>query len=172
MGLFYDTLLAVYAMKQALGSEAAYHDFPRSALLDRIGMRSTLLSTDRFGDFILSSQVYSNARDLARFGQLYLDAGMWAGERLISEDWIDFVRTPAPATAKRGNFYGAQWWLVLDGRQDVPKDAYSTAGNRGQFVVVVPSHGVVIVRRGLDYGRQGFDRWDMTREVLKAIRLD
>jgi len=33
----------------------------------------------------------------------------------------------------------------------------------------VPSHDVVIVRRGLDYGEQGFDRWDLTREVLKAI---
>jgi hypothetical protein len=36
----------------------------------------------------------------------------------------------------------------------------------------VPSHDTVIVRRGLDYGAQGFDRWDLTREVLKAIRGD
>jgi CubicO group peptidase (beta-lactamase class C family) len=165
----YDTLLAVYAMKLALGSAQAYHEFPRSALLDKIGMRNTLLSTDRFGDFILSSQVYTNARDLARFGMLYLNNGMWNGERLLSEEWIDFVRTPAPATADNGNFYGGQWWLVPDNRTDVPSDAYSTAGNRGQFVIVVPSHDVVIVRRGLDYGRQGFDRWDLTREVLKAI---
>ncbi|MDE2976390.1 MAG: serine hydrolase, partial [Acidobacteriota bacterium] len=46
----HDTLLAVYAMKRALGSEKAYHEFPRKRLLDRIGMRNTLLSTDRFGD--------------------------------------------------------------------------------------------------------------------------
>ena len=62
----YDTLLAVYAMKQALGDPRTYLEFPRKALLDRIGMRNTLLSTDRFGDFILSSQVYTNARDLAQ----------------------------------------------------------------------------------------------------------
>ncbi|HXV61185.1 MAG TPA: serine hydrolase [Vicinamibacteria bacterium] len=165
----YDTLLAVYAMKRALG-EDAYLGFPRKALLDRIGMRSTLVSVDRFGDFILSSQVYTNARDLARFGLLYLNGGVWNGERLLSQEWIDFVRTPAPSTAGRGNFYGGQWWLVPDDRTDVPKTAYSTAGNRGQYVIVVPTHDVVIVRRGLDYGRQGFDRWDLTREVLKAIR--
>ena len=53
----YDNLLAVYAMKLALGDEKTYHEYPRRALLDRIGMRNTLLSTDRFGDFILSSQV-------------------------------------------------------------------------------------------------------------------
>jgi CubicO group peptidase (beta-lactamase class C family) len=165
----YDTLLGVYAMKLALGDDRTYAEFPRRALLDKIGMRNTLLSVDRFGDFILSSQVYTNARDLARFGLLYLNGGVWEGERLISEDWIDFVRTPAPATAETGNQYGGQWWLVPDDRTDVPKDAYSTAGNRGQFVIVVPSHDLVIVRRGLDWGRQGFNRWDLTREVLRAV---
>jgi len=52
-------------MKQVIGEEA-YLEYPRRALLDRIGMRNTVLSVDRFGDFILSSQVYTNARDLAR----------------------------------------------------------------------------------------------------------
>ena len=166
----YDTILAVYAMKLALGDDKTYLEYPRRALLDRIGMRSTLLSVDRFGDFILSSQVYTNARDLARFGLFYLQNGMWNGERLLSKEWIDFVRTPAPAMAARGNSYGGQWWLVPDNRTDVPRDAYSTAGNRGQYVIVVPSHDLVIVRRGLDYARQGFNRWDLTREVLRAIR--
>lgn len=165
----YDTLLAVFAMKKALGSDQAYQEFPRRVLLDKLGMRNTLVSTDRFHDFILSSQVYTNARDLARFGLLYLQNGLWEGERLLSEEWIAFVRTPAPATANRGNFYGAQWWLVPDDRHDVPKSAYSTSGNRGQYVIVVPTQDLVIVRRGLDYGKQGFDRWDLTREVLKAI---
>ena len=166
----YDTLLAVYAMKQALGSAKAYHRFPHEALLGRIGMHNTLLSTDRFGDFVLSSQVYTNARDLARFGLLYLHGGSWNGKRIISEEWIEFVRTPAPASALRGHDYGGQWWLVPDDRDDVPRDAYATAGNRGQYVIVVPSHDTVIVRRGLDFGEQGFNRWDLAREVLRAIR--
>ncbi|MDX1566555.1 MAG: serine hydrolase, partial [Longimicrobiales bacterium] len=165
----YDTLLGVYAMKRVLGDDESYLEFPRRALLDRIGMRNTLLSTDRFGDFVLSSQVYTNARDLARFGLLYLNDGVWDGERILSRDWIDFVRTPAPATEDRGRFYGGQWWLVPEGRDDVPADAYSTAGNRGQYVIVVPSQELVIVRRGLDWGRQGFDRWDLTREILEAV---
>tara|TARA_Y100000815_G_scaffold267561_1_gene287266 strand:+ start:80 stop:1477 length:1398 start_codon:yes stop_codon:yes gene_type:complete len=165
----YDTLLGVYAMKLALGGEKAYAEFPRKALLDKIGMRNTLVSTDRFGDFVMSSQIYTNARDLARFGLLYLGNGIWNGERLLSEEWIDFVRTPAPATKSIGSIYGGQWWLVPEGRDDVPKDAYSTSGNRGQFSIIVPSHDMVIVRRGLDYGRQGFDRWGLTREVLEAI---
>ncbi|MEP7381964.1 MAG: serine hydrolase [Gemmatimonadota bacterium] len=167
----YETLLAVYKMKQAIGDPQAYLEFPRKALFDKIGMRNTLLSTDRFGDFILSSQVYTNARDLARLGLLYQQGGVWNGERIVSKQWIDFERTPAPSTATIGNAYGAQWWLVPDKRKgEVPADAYTTAGNRGQFVIVVPSKKLVIVRRGLDWGRQGFDEWGLTREVLKAIR--
>ena len=165
----YDTLLAVYAMKLALGDDQTYLEYPRRALLDRIGMRNTLVGVDRFGDFIFSSQIYTNARDLARFGMLYLHNGVWNGERLLSQEWIDFVRTPAASTAEHGHQYGAQWWLVPDDRTDVPNDAFSTAGHRGQYVIVVPSHDLVIVRRGLDYGRQGFNNWDLTREVLKAI---
>ena len=164
----YDTLLAIYAMKQVLSGDE-YREFPRTALLDKIGMQNTLVSTDRFGDFVLSSQVYTNARDLGRFGLLYLQNGVWNDERLVSREWIDFVRTPAPATAERGKFYGGQFWLVPDDRNDVPEDAYSTSGNRGQYTIIVPSHDLVIVRRGLDYGRQGFDRWSLVREVLKAF---
>ena len=166
----YDTLTAVYAMKRAIGNDRDYLEFPRKALLDKIGMRNTIISTDRFGDFILSSQVYTNARDLARLGMLYLQNGMWKGERLLSESWIKFVRTPAPSTAPN-NQYGGHFWLVPANRTDIPNDAYSTNGNRGQFTVIVPSHNLVIVRRGLDYGRQGFSQWDLTREVLKAIKV-
>ncbi len=70
-----------------------------------------------------------------------------------------------------GRFYGGQWWLPPDERTDVPQNAYSTAGNRGQYAIVVPSHDLVIVRRGLDWqpGKHSFDRWDLTREVLKAF---
>jgi len=168
----YDTLLAVHAMKLALKDPVTYAEFPRRALLDRIGMRNTLVSTDRFGDFIFSSQVYTTARDLARFGLLYQQNGLWNGERLISEEWISFVRTPAPSTTQRGRMYGGQFWLVPDEREDVPKSAFSTAGNRGQYVVIVPTHDMVIVRRGLDYGKQGFNNWDLTREVLKAVKSD
>ena len=166
----YDTLLAVYALKRTFKTDTDYLRHPHTALFEPLGMTSTLPSTDRFGDFIFSSQVYTNARDLARFGMLYLQNGVWQGKRLLSEDWIKFVRTPAPASDVRGNDYGGQWWLVPDDRKDeVPADAYSTAGNRGQYVVVVPSHDLVIVRRGLDYGKQGFNRWDLLREVLKAF---
>ncbi len=166
-----DTLLALHALRQTFSSDREYLEYPRRALLDRIGMTSTLPGVDRFGDYVMSSQVYTNARDLARLGLLYLNRGRWGDEQILPEDWVDFVRTPAPSTASSGNFYGGQFWLVPDDRDDVPPDAYSTAGNRGQYTVIVPSYDLVIVRRGLDWlpGQHRFSQWDLTREVIKAL---
>ncbi len=167
----YDTLLAFYALKKAIGNQREYFEFPRKALFDKIGMRNTLPGMDRFGDFVFSSQVYTNARDLARLGLLYLNNGKWNGEQILPQSWIQFVRTPAPSTHGRGRFYGGQWWLPPDDRTDVPANTYSTSGNRGQYIVVVPSHDLVIVRRGLDWlhSTHRFSQWDLTREVLKAF---
>jgi CubicO group peptidase (beta-lactamase class C family) len=166
----YDSLLGVYALKTALGDQNKYREYPRRALFDRIGMRNTIPGMDRFGDYVLSSQVYTNARDLARFGLLYLNGGAWKGKRIVPESWIRFARTPAPATRDQGRFYGGQFWLVPDELTDLPQDSYSTAGSRGQFTIIVPSYDLVIVRRGEDIlSRDGFDNWSLLREVLKAF---
>jgi CubicO group peptidase (beta-lactamase class C family) len=126
---------------------------------------------DRFGHYVLSSQVYTNARDLGRFGLLYLNRGKWNGEQVLPETWVDFVRTPAPATRGRGQEYGGHWWLVPDSRADLPQDAYSTNGARGQYTVVVPSYDLVVVRRGLDFrtGGRGLSQWDLLAEIIKAF---
>jgi CubicO group peptidase (beta-lactamase class C family) len=155
-------------MREVLGRDA-YLEFPRRALLDRIGMRGTLPGVDRFGDYVLSSQVYTNARDLARLGLLYLNRGEWNGERIFPAWWADFVRTPAPATRAFGGFYGGGFWIVPDARTDIPQDAYTTAGARGQYAVIVPSYDLVIVRRGLDGAGPGFPTWDLVAEVLRAF---
>ncbi|HEX9581722.1 MAG TPA: serine hydrolase [Gemmatimonadales bacterium] len=165
----YDTLLGMLALKGVIADDAAYLAYPRRELFDKIGMRSTVPGVDRFGNFVLSSQVYTNARDLARLGLLYLNRGLWNGQRILPESWVDFSRTAAPATARFGNFYGGTWWLVQDARTDVPQDAYTMAGAQGQYSIVVPSHDLVIVRRGLDRGAPAFPTWDLVAQVIKAL---
>lgn len=163
----YDTLLGVLALKKALGDDRTYMEFPRRALFDKIGMRNTIPGTDRFGNYVMSSQVYTNARDLARLGLLYLNDGKWNGEQIVPKAWVEFSRTAARSTQRFGRFYGGQWWLVPDARTDLPQDAYTTAGARGQHAVVIPSYDLVIVRRGLD--DSGLPYWDMVAQVLKAF---
>ena len=172
----YDTLLLVRAMREVLGDSRTYLEFPRRALLDRIGMRDTLPEVDPYGNFILSSQVYSTPRDLARLGLLYLGDGVWNGERILPEGWVDYTTTPAPATlllseddeAHAG--YGAQFWLY--GRDDrLPADAYSTSGARGQHATIVPSRQLVVARMGLDpLLDSGWDQRAFVADILSAIR--
>ncbi len=166
----HNTFLGVYALKKALGNPQTYLEFPRRALLGRIGMRNTILGVDRFGDFILSSQVYTNARDLARFGLLYLQNGIWNGERILSEEWIKFVRTPVPLPTGMGFPYGGHWWLPTDELASAFPDACTASGSRGQYIMVLPSRELVIVRRGMDYGWQRLDPVELIRKVAEAIQ--
>ncbi|MEQ8515101.1 MAG: serine hydrolase, partial [Chromatocurvus sp.] len=151
-----DTMLAVLALRQRFDTHDAFLRFPFEALLYRTGMTHTQLETDWGGDFILSSQVWTTSRDLARLGLLHLADGFWEGERILADGWVDYVTTPAPAQPPRETEdgaprpgYGAQWWL-FDNSPDLPADTYAAMGNRGQVLMIIPSRELVIVRRGYD----------------------
>jgi CubicO group peptidase (beta-lactamase class C family) len=165
-----DTLIAMRSLREALEDDSKFHSFPYEAVLHKIGARHTTMEVDWNGDFISSSQVWSTARDLARVGQLYLQDGMWGSERILPEGWVDFVRTPAPAQPASGAGYGAQFWL-MNNAPGVPADAFYMAGNRGQYVVIVPSMNAIVVRRGFDViGGARFDINSFTRDVLLALQ--
>ncbi len=177
-----DTLLLVRAMRGVLADDAAYWSFPRQALFDRIGMQHTVAEADWRGNFVLSSQVQSTPRDLARFGLLLLQDGVWQGARVLPEGWVGYARTPAPARRsgllgllRHGPVglpgYGAQLWL-FERSLLLPFDGFAALGSRGQLVVVVPAHELVVVRTGLDSEVQNvFFRPDrFVADVIDALR--
>ena len=130
---------------EANGEE--YLRFPQRALFDRIGAYSPVLETDPYGHFILSGYDYLSARDWARFGLLYLWEGLWLGERILPNDWAEFVSTPAPGDG--GDGYGGLFWLNRGGAMDrVPPDAYWASGLMGQTTMIIPSRDLVVVRLG------------------------
>jgi hypothetical protein len=167
-----DTLLAVRALREAIGERDAYLRFPFEALLYKIGMSHTKLETDWEGNFILSSQVWTTARDLGRLGLLHLNDGVWAGERILPAGWAHYVATPAASQPPAPRFgYGAQWWLLNERFPEVPNDAYTAAGNRGQYLLIIPSENLIIVRRGYDpAGGERFQLHTFARDVLKALK--
>lgn len=136
-----------------------------ASLFDRIGMRA-LVEYDPQGVFYGSSLVWATARDFAKFGYLYLRDGVWEGERVLPEGWVDFGRTPGPAL--NTDTYGAHWWLTPahgPGRparslitDNTLSDAFSAQGYEGQIIVVVPSKDLVLVRLGRFDG--GAEAWD------------
>ncbi|KPQ20957.1 MAG: CubicO group peptidase, beta-lactamase class C family [Rhodobacteraceae bacterium HLUCCA24] len=135
--------------------------FPQTELFTPLGMHGLTHETDRWGRFIISGFNYGTARDWARLGHLYLHDGVWDGKRILPEGWVDFVRDPAPAW-EEGN-YGGQFWLNTDGEYPLPRDTFYMAGGGGQFVFVVPSHDLVIVRQGHSRG------WAESKPNVKAL---
>ncbi len=154
---------------------ADYHRFPHDELFAPLGMRSAIMETDGSGTFVGSSFIYATARDWARFGQLYLQDGMWEGVRILPEGWVEYSRTVTPS-AKNGE-YAAQFWANAGAADDpkqrklpqVPTDAYYASGFQGQVVLVVPSRDVVLVRLGLTHERAAWDLDAFASSILAAL---
>ena len=157
-----DTLLAVMAIAPTFARHSP------AQLFDRLGMYDTWAETDWRGNYMLSSQVWTTARDLARFGRLYLNDGVVDGERILPEGWRDYVSRPSGPQPTGEQGYGATFWL-FDKSEGIPTDAISANGNRGQYVIIVPSRNIVIVRRGEDPAGKRFDHIAFTRDILAAL---
>ncbi len=156
-----DPVLASYLVR--LGAERRgedYHSFPRRALFDRLGIRTLVMETDSYGNFLTQGYELGSARDWARLANLYLQDGVWNGERLLPEGYVDYVRTVAPAWQADGRpvYGGGFFWVNGDGADPVPKSAFSMRGAGGQSATIVPTHDLVVVRLGHYQGSAAGER--------------
>ncbi|MGR4871507.1 serine hydrolase domain-containing protein [Variovorax sp. LARHSF232] len=149
-----DPVLASYLVRLAVEKRGEdYLSFPQRHLFDKIGIRTMTMETDPFGNFLTQGYEFMSARDWARLGNLYLQDGVWNGERILPEGFVNFVRTPAAAwVADKRPIYGGFFWLNGTGALPVPTSAYYMLGAGGQYVVIIPSHDLVVVRMGFDKG--------------------
>jgi len=148
-----DPITLGYILRNAVESDGRnYWKWPQEELFDKIGIRKQLMETDPYGNFIMSGYDYGTARNWGRLGMLYLNGGVWQGERLLPEGFVEFVSTPAPGWEEP--IYGGLFWLNELGLLSVPKDAYSMAGGGGQRTIIVPSLDLVVVRMGHSAGAQ------------------
>lgn len=97
--------------------------------------------------------MFINTLDQARFGLLFARNGVWNGQSLISEEWIDMARTPSVPNAD----YGYMWWTLKGDADwgDVPDHIYYAAGFGGNYILVDDENDLVIVTRWLDSSRLG-----------------
>jgi CubicO group peptidase (beta-lactamase class C family) len=149
-----NTVILGHVIRQATGGSAAsMMRFARHELFEPLGMRHVTLEFDASGNAEGSSQLLASARDWARFGQLYLNDGVAGGKRILPEDWIKYSATPTP-NAWVGQ--GAGFWTNLGDsfgatyrtERGWPRDAFFAKGTIGQYVIIVPSERLVIVRLG------------------------
>jgi CubicO group peptidase (beta-lactamase class C family) len=159
-----DPVLTSYLIRLAVEKRGEeYLSFPRRALFDKLGMRTMVVETDPFGNFLNQGYEFASARDWARLGNLYLQNGVWNGERILPEGFVKFVSTLAPAwVADQNPVYGGFFWINGDGAYPVPRSAYFMSGAGGQKTMMIPSHDLVVVRlghyKGLDEGMKGFKK--------------
>ena len=152
-------------IRRKFNTLAGYQSFPHERLFNKIGMHSAIIEPDALGTYVGSSFMYATARDWAKFGQLYLQDGIWNGDRILPEGWVAYSAKETPHSDGR---YAAQFWINHTDPA-FPQDAFMADGFEGQFVVIVPSKQLVIVRLGCSQ-HEGFDINPFVKEICKTIR--
>jgi CubicO group peptidase (beta-lactamase class C family) len=142
-----DPLALGLLMKRTIqNANLSYLQYPQKELFDKLGIRKQVLETDPFGNFLLTGYDYGTARNWARLGQLYLNDGVWMGERLLPEGFVPFVHTKGDGW--KTPVYGGLFWLNGEGEFPFPSNTYYMAGAGGQRTIIVPDHDLVVVRMG------------------------
>ena len=168
-----DPVLANYLIRLAVEARGDnYHQFPQTALFDKIGIRNLIFQTDPYGNILLQGSDLGTARDWARLGNLYLNKGVAHGERVLPEGFSDFVSTVAPAWQADGRpVHGGFFWLEGATYDRAPSALYSMLGAGGQMAVIMPSKDLVVVRLGHSAGEITWQsvKEDGMRLVLEAV---
>jgi CubicO group peptidase (beta-lactamase class C family) len=163
------------AIARRVVGEAGYPSWPRRALFAPLGMTSAIIEPDASGTFVASSFMLATARDWARFGQLYLQDGVWEGRRLLPPGWVSYSTTQTPQSP--GLIYGAHWWLGLRpelgggtaAAARIPRDAFFAVGHEGQVLTVIPSLRLVVVRLGLSIYIDAWNHASFLSELVEFV---
>lgn len=161
-----------------------YADFPWTSLFDKLGMKKVIFEKDKSGTYVGSSYIYMRPVDLAKFGFLYLNDGIWESKRLLPEGWVQYsttmsdgyLNTTLGRVDEKDN-YAAHWYIntgiphkkVERPWPDAPKDTFHASGHWGQYLFVIPSLDMVIVRTGDD--RDGsFNKALFLKLILRSLK--
>ena len=136
--------------------------------MHRIGMLNTMIETDVAGNFVCSSYCYGTTRDWARFGLLYLNDGIFAGDTVLPPGWVDFSRQESPNSDGK---YAGTFWLQepnpINEIKDVPDDLFLCDGFQGQRIYIIPSKELVVVRMG--YSDKNLNPNEFLRDIISTL---
>ena len=162
------TNIVTYLLRKKFTNDSLYYLFIRKELFNRIGMPDAVFESDPTGTLVGSSYIYATARDYARFGLLFMNDGVFRGERILPEGWVNF--STSEASDSRG-VYGAFFWLNKSGRYpSAPRNMFSCEGHDGQYIFIMPTQQLVVVILGYSPESKGGIRCDtILRDVLSAL---
>jgi CubicO group peptidase (beta-lactamase class C family) len=136
-----DTMLVSGILADEVGTGSDFRRFVHAELLAKIGIGRAEMDFDPSGTWYGGVSFETTARNFARFGLLYLRDGVWDGERILPEGWVDYSRSAVIANSE----YGAGWWLDPE-RPDV----MYAVGVDGQVITVDPAHDLTFVQLATD----------------------
>ena len=156
-------------IRREFDTDSAYYSFAYKELFNRIGTPDAVFESDATGTFVGSSYLYATARDFARFGLLFLNDGVFNGERILPEGWVTYSRTPA-SDSKGG--YGSFFWLNrAKALPSAPEDMYMCVGHDGQRIFILPSQQMVVVVLGYSpTAKGGMDFDKLLKDILSTLR--
>ncbi|MBW2371398.1 MAG: serine hydrolase [Deltaproteobacteria bacterium] len=164
-------IVAWIVQQEVGGTPEALLGFLHRELLDPLGMRRTIPEFDAAGHYLGGGFVWASAHDWARFGYLYLRDGVWEGSRILPEGWLDYTTTAAPAP--NNSVHTAHFWINAQARPGqfeilpgAPPSAFCASGAYGQYVCMVPTHDLLVVRLG---EMQGIDWPELRSPIVELI---
>jgi CubicO group peptidase (beta-lactamase class C family) len=121
-----------------------------------------------------------SARDMARFGLLYLDQGRWAGKEVVPASWVR--ESTAPYSDTIGDFqplglgyYGYLWWVGAGKRflpnTSLPDGSFAALGLGPQVILVIPAKSLVLVHRTGTDSICSFDRNDCNYNLIPNAKV-
>ncbi len=164
------------ALAKAHGKDAFW-----TLLFEKIGMKRVVMEEDPKGGVLGGAFLYATPRDYAKLGYLMQNDGCWDGQRVLPEGWVQAATTPSPtflADPKgKSTPAGYMWWLnrpipehgIEKPWKDAPEDTFVADGHWGQYIIVIPSQGLVIVRTGDDRAADAPQN-ELIKRVMEVVR--
>lgn len=145
----FNTLASILEQRAQVNYFEAFRDRIATPLgMQDFRMRDGFVEFDRSASLYPAHAIRLSARDMARYGQLYLQGGRWQGQQLIPKSWVEESTRVHSQSEHAG--YGYLWWVLEKG--SFPKfsemSAYLASGVGGQSILVCPDSDMVVVHRG------------------------
>lgn len=130
--------------------EDIYEAFDRR-IANPIGMQDYILEIQEYGEEELSIHLSYpfriSARDMARFGRLFLNEGKWGGKQIIPYDWLKASTRSYSDTFIKKVGFGYLWWVLTSDAFGMKKGSYFASGAAGQKIFILPEKNTVVVHR-------------------------
>ncbi|MET0340796.1 MAG: serine hydrolase [Polyangiales bacterium] len=166
-----DPALLTAVIQQSVGKTA--YAYAKEKLFDVIGIAGVRWNQHPSGQTTVFAGLSATAREFAKFGYLYLRHGEWEGKQVVPGAWVDRTTKAEKPCSDWYRYLWHQNFALRLGEQDrkcpvafcqptnfadVPADAFMAKGVFGQYVIIMPSEDLIIVRLAQD--QMGSEHWD------------